>query len=511
MKLIVVLFNICFVVQFAIASSSLMVQTKQESDLAAVKDFISKQTSACQLRIQNSLPSDVKSLIQLRISSTETSQSLFSLSKFLQVDALCPQNVDINNEYQRLQGALLSLSYVSAAYIRPQAVSTIPAISRRERRRVITQAEKTPIFQQDYLNGPKGFNVKHVSDRPGGKGQGVKVIDIEYAWELDHEDITSQVLLGTPETDVDHGTAVLGVINGVENDFGIVGIAPKAQVAGVAPFFNSFYNPASAIVQSAQYLDAGDVLLLEQQIRGQYCTNDKTDCYIAVEWYPDIFHAIKTVSDLGILVIEATGNSVPNGNLDDPIYNRPSPGFPSDWVNPFNRSNADSGAIIVSAGSVETGGDRTLLPYTNYGSSVDVQAWGELVVTAGYGDLFHDDAAGKKRDYTQQFAGSSSASACIAGIAAVLQGLSKAGEFGQAKLITPLQLRHLFRNTGSPQLGDTSKRIGNRPDFVSLVDGAKQLLAQSSSHLAGQNNAKSASSKLNYSWILYAAFIMIVL
>ena len=75
---------------------------------------------------------------------------------------------------------------------------------------------------------------------------------------------------------------------------------------------------------------------------------------------------------------------------------------------PFNVAN-HSGAIIVGAGAAPTayGGsdvDRSRLDFSNYGSRVDLQGWGEAVVTTGYGDLYneHPDS---NWDYTNSFSG----------------------------------------------------------------------------------------------------------
>ena len=74
---------------------------------------------------------------------------------------------------------------------------------------------------------------------PGGKGQNIIIADIEYSWNVNHEDLTKARLAGAliangtpddPFDDNNHGTAVLGEIVGDENAFGVTGI-----VSGAAP------------------------------------------------------------------------------------------------------------------------------------------------------------------------------------------------------------------------------------------------------------------------------------
>src|SRR5262249_39080438 len=140
-------------------------------------------------------------------------------------------------------------------------------------------------------------------------------------------------------------------------------------------------------------------------------------------------------------------------DIDDALYDTPAPGFPKDWKNPFKRANRDSGAILVGAGAPPPGThgrdlygpDRSRLDFSNYGSSVDVQGWGREVTTCGYGDL-----QGGVEDgwYTDEFAGTSSASPVVVGALACMQGICRANHVA---LLTPATARPLLRATGSPQ------------------------------------------------------------
>ena len=71
---------------------------------------------------------------------------------------------------------------------------------------------------------------------PGGDGALTTVVDVEYSWVLDHEDlgldasanIDTQATLSDPFDDTNHGTAVLGVLRGGANAYGVSGIVPAA-------------------------------------------------------------------------------------------------------------------------------------------------------------------------------------------------------------------------------------------------------------------------------------------
>jgi len=115
-----------------------------------------------------------------------------------------------------------------------------------------------------------------------------------------------------------------------------------------------------------------------------------------------------------------------------------------------------------------TATDRSKAWYSNWGARLDVQGWGQEVTTTGYGDL----QGGGNQDlyYTDVFAGTSSASATIAGVMTVLQSILRAR--GRRRL-TPLEARRLLRSLGSPQQDDPSvpkgARIGKRPNLRTLV------------------------------------------
>ncbi|MEV6324769.1 hypothetical protein AB0M45_26805 [Nocardia sp. NPDC051787] len=162
------------------------------------------------------------------------------------------------------------------------------------------------------------------------------------------------------------------------------------------------------------------------------------------------------------------------GYLDAALYDIPPPEFPATWHNPFRGGAADSGAIIVGAGTPppgfhgrDHGPARSRLAFSNYGKRVDAQGWGLEVTTTGYGDL----QGGSDEDlwYTDVFSGTSSASPIVTGAVASYQGMSGAA----AGRKTPGEVRTRLRETGSPQTDaparPATQRIGTLPDLRSLL------------------------------------------
>ena len=381
----------------------------------------------------------------------------------------------------KLAEDLMNVPAVQAAYVKPPAT---PPLWRDESDTQVADAapdgELAPTAsftaRQLYLDvAPGGIDARYAWTRSGGKGQGVRIIDIEGAWRFTHEDLLQNqggVIGGTQSNDIgwrNHGTAVTGVFGGDENAFGINGVAPLANVRAISIFSGASANSAAAIRQAADALSAGDIILIELHRPGPDANGSGQDGYIAVEWWPDDFAAIVYAASRGVIVVEAAGNGA--RNLDGAVFNTPAAGFPPGWRNPFNLANAQSGAIIVGAGAPppgthgrDHGPDRSRLEFSNFGARVDAQGWGREVTTAAYGDL--QGGANEDLWYTDVFSGTSSASPVVVGAVACMQGALRGAS---RPLLTPATARNILRATGSMQTDapgrPATQRIGNRPDL----------------------------------------------
>jgi hypothetical protein len=395
------------------------------------------------------------------------------LSVYYRVEAEDEQLEDIAKQ-------LLETEVARAAYIKPP--SELPFLNTMLPSRQPTPPS-TPDFtsNQIYLGpSPSGVDAQYAWTKPGGTGNGVMIVDIEGAWRFSHEDLQNNkggVVGGTPPDDVDwrnHGTAVNGGFGADKNAIGVKGNYHAEEVNEIKIFPSE--DTAPAIRLAAQRLRPGDIILVEIHRAGPRFNfqprNDQRG-YISVEWWQDDFDAIQYATSRGIIVVEAGGNGAED--LDDSIYDRPGLGFPSDWTNPFNRSNRDCGAIIVGAGAPppgthgnNNGPDRSRLDFSNYGSSIDAQGWGLEVTSAAYGDL----QGGTAEDswYTNSFGGTSSASPVVVGVLGCAQGVLRASG---SPLLTPATARNILRTKGARQqdgpAGPASQRIGNRPDLRAIV------------------------------------------
>ena len=377
----------------------------------------------------------------------------FIHSGFVQV---VPKN---GRDAKKIASALNRRGPVWKSWVAPRPVPAMPAGS----------AAGSRNFEpaQGYLcSPPDGIGAEDVWNLAGAKGQGVTLCDVEGAWNRQHEDLPAGIPLlgGTILNDPgwrNHGTAVLGEMVSLPDAKGCVGIAHGAKAAVQSAFINGVFNAAAAITNAASKLKAGDVILIELQATGP------TGKYVAMQFWGDIFAAIKAACDKGICVVEAAGNG--NENFDLPVFN--NTGLQKDsgaivvgaGVPPTNHlDNAGFGAGLPPYGSL--GVPRSRIFFSNYGKIVNVQGWGWHVTTLGYGDAQGD--ASENKWYTLRFSGTSSASPIVTGAVACLQGRSKAKN---GKPLTCDKVRQILMKTGTPQQPGPGvpviQNIGPLPDL----------------------------------------------
>lgn len=317
----------------------------------------------------------------------------------------------------------------------------------------------TPDFtdQQDYLfDTPVGLDAPSAWAVAGGRGAGVKFIDVELGWTYMHEDFNADAEFHRNGNDDpsyrDHGTAVVGEVVGMDNGYGVTGFASDAEWGTVGILIGEWPDVPHRFMEAAEALDPGDIWLIELQMfpAGRGAT--------PMEWLQVNYDVIWTSSwAMGVVCVEAGANG--SQDLDA-----------GHWDGVFDRNVRDSGAIMVGAGT-PTG--RSAEGFTNYGSRMDVNAWGSSIVTTGYGDLYNGGS--RETEYTRSFGGTSGASPMIVGSGLCLQGIARAHH---GSPMTPLALRQLLNETGIPHLG--SRLIGPRPDLAAAVE---QLLSRRTAEL----------------------------
>jgi serine protease len=388
---------------------------------------------------------------------------------------------------------LNALPIVEIAYLEPvPEPAAIPS-------RPAAEVASTPDYesrQNCLADTSTGVHALYGWTQPGGTGSGVRIVDIEGGWQDTHEDFPSPFtpIDGTNSTDPgwrQHGTAVLGEMVGVDNGVGVSGIARDARFSTVSILS---YSTSNAISRASGKLSAGDVIVVELHAPGPAsgltcsCNCSQFE-YVPMEYWMDVYDAIRTATANGRIVVEAAGNG--SMDLDSPLYG-----------GAFDRSQRDSGAILVGAG---VSSNRTPHCWTNYGSRVDLQGWGNGVVTTGYGDLFDGTQDGGTDDpdryYTSSFSGTSSATPIVAGSAAAIQGRYRAITAGG--VLSPGTLRDLIRDTGTPQ-GTSgnfgNKQIGPLPNIEEAMIGLDPAAPLPPSDLAATPGGWSKTDSFEIDW-----------
>lgn len=375
--------------------------------------------------------------------------------------------------------------------------------------------EPTPLFEdlQGYLDAaPDGIDARYAWNVTGGNGTGFTVYDVEYSWNQTHEDLSKlagvTLLLDAgdtsvdPFTDRDHGTAVMGELIADNDGKGVTGISWGAD-GGLAPANTDDlgYNPANAITLAMNAGSAGDVILIEQQtcVCEQTCNTGQVGLGPS-EWVQSVFDVTETATAAGFVVVAAAGN----GSVD--LDQEGCDGR-------FDRSVRDSGAIIVGAGSSAA---RDRLNFSSFGSRIDLQGWGQNVMTTGYGTHYslHDDPNDEDFWYRRDFSGTSSASPIVSGAALNLQGINFAAH---GSLLTPAQIRTILAETGTAEgtgwgSGNTAPLPNLRAAIASIINVSPVADAGSDQTeececfdgadvaLDGSGSFDDNGDPLNYSW-----------
>lgn len=349
---------------------------------------------------------------------------------------------------------------------------------------------RTPDFigMQRYFRSAaeNGIDADFSRADPRLRGAGIKIVDFEYDWNEDHEDLQ----LPNPGTELggaqfakykgfndQHGTAVMGILGAIDNKYGVTGGVPDAELYGLSPSRNnpqqSYAAGASlaylAALQGEQgnpFLQPGDAVLLEQQggqvIPDSDCPVRPGTCYSPLEWNAAVHEAVTLLSSMGVNVVATGGNGY--NSTDHPAYTRD--GQP--WFRPENHS----GSIFVGAGNSST---RERLSYSNHGPRFDLQGWGQGITTTGHGGMSTsfwpttggDDPATLNFRYTSSFGGTSGAGPIVTTAVVAIQSYLRAT--GQEPW-SAQEIADVLKATGQPQGPNTAaQHIGALPNLEAAL------------------------------------------
>jgi subtilisin family serine protease len=312
-------------------------------------------------------------------------------------------------------------------------------------------------------------------------GNGVVIADIDWGYRTSHQDLATRLDLNhaynaydggsnvSTGGSVSHGTAVMGIAGGADNDLGMCGIAFGATLwpvqadsgPGTALGGNSW---ARAIdwVRTADSSGRRKVINLEVQ----------TGSFGNYEMVPSVNAAIRTAIAHGIVVCVAAGNGDRDAGIDD------------------------SGSPIPETGSILVGA-------TEYHATQNRRAgfsnFGQRIVVCAPGDASHDLTCSSSSDsaYRNGFGGTSGATPKVAGTAALILEANPN--------LTHAEIRTILNATGSEVITDAGKPVGSFLNAEAAVRAAVRPIASGRSVVSWGPNRLDAfvvgsDSRLYHKW-----------
>jgi hypothetical protein len=279
-------------------------------------------------------------------------------------------------------------------------------------------------------------------------GAGAIIADVDWGYRTTHQDLAPRLDMshaynaydgGTNVStggSVSHGTAVMGIAGGADNNLGMAGIAfgaslwPVQADSGPGPALGG--NAWARAIDWVRTTDGGGgrkVINLEVQ----------TGSFGNYEMVPSVNAAIQTAIANGVVVCVAAGNGDRDAGIDD--SGNPIP---------------ETGSILVGATEYD-GTQNRRAGFSNFGSRI---------VVCAPGDASHDLTCSSSSDsaYRNGFGGTSGATPKVAGTVALMLNLNPS--------LTHAEIRTILNTTGTAVVTDATKPVGTFLDAGAAVAAA---------------------------------------
>ena len=253
-----------------------------------------------------------------------------------------------------------------------------------------------------------------------------------------------------------HGTHVAGTIGALDNDFGVVGVAPGVRLWAVKVLDSAGSGSLAGIIAGIDWVvKQGNIEVINMSLGGSGQSNAMDS-------------AIKTAFEAGVFVVVAAGNS----NADSADFTPANAPFAFTVSALADFDGLEGGYGSATCRSDE---DDTLANFSNWGASVDIAAPG-VCITSTYPI--------EKGSYGT-ISGTSMASPHVAGAAALLA--SKENE--------PTQIENILITKGNSSWVDTSPDGVKEPLLdIQSADFVPTLIDVNSSN---ENSAPAAQFNAN--------------
>lgn len=260
----------------------------------------------------------------------------------------------------------------------------------RDRLPISAAEQSTPtILSQTLPTGIDRINAENEAN----KGAGIHVAVIDTGIQKDHPDLAGNIVggkncsSGTSYNDGNgHGTHVAGTIAGIDNGFGVVGVAPEAKLWAVRVLDNAGYGSWSSVICGLDFVtskapaNGGPIRVANMSLGGggvsdNNCGNSNND---------PLHKAVCRARDAGVTIVVAAGNSAVDASTQ-------APASYDDAVITVSALADSDGAKDGKGAGTSYGPDDTFATFSNFGNVVDVGAPGVSIhstwIGKGYGTI----------------------------------------------------------------------------------------------------------------------------
>ena len=137
---------------------------------------------------------------------------------------------------------------------------------------------------------------------PSNKGTGVKVAILDSGIDLDHPDLAVAgdvtFVSGTTTGDDDngHGTLVAGIVGALDNDIGVIGVAPEASLYAVKVLNQNGSTVSSSVLSGIEWSVDNNMQVINMSFGG------------ILNWPSTVVAALDNAYSAGIVIVAGAGN-----------------------------------------------------------------------------------------------------------------------------------------------------------------------------------------------------------
>jgi subtilisin family serine protease len=232
---------------------------------------------------------------------------------------------------------------------------------------------------------PAGIERIQADKDPSSRGAGVKVAVIDTGIDHKHPDLKANYKGGydfvneddDPMDDNGHGTHCAGTIAALDNDIGVIGVAPEADLYGVKVLNQDGSGYNSDIIRGIIWSIHNDMDVISMSLGGPGPSR-------AMDM------AIALAVDAGVTVVVAAGNESQDANYVTPASSEHA--ITVSAIADFDGQPGGMDPQVHSFGPIEiVEEDDYFASFSNYGSVVDIAAPGVSILSTwpggGYKEL----------------------------------------------------------------------------------------------------------------------------